>query len=66
MLAEIEKRLMLGSISDFTMAECEDRLLLLRYLLRREDLQVDKEELTIYETQIEERLAFLKANELSE
>ena len=66
MLAEIEKRLMLGSISDFTMAECEDRLMLLRYLLRREDLQVDQEELTNYVTRIEQRLIILKANELAD
>jgi hypothetical protein len=59
MFSEIKKRLNLSQINEFTREECEDRLLLLRYLLRRENTQQAHDEFMDYVQKIEKRLIFL-------
>jgi hypothetical protein len=59
MFAEIKKRLNLSQINDFTREECEDRLLLLRYLLRRENSPQVEEEFCGYVSKLEKRLELL-------
>ncbi|WP_026463844.1 hypothetical protein [Adhaeribacter aquaticus] len=60
MLEEIKKRLMLRQIHRFTIEECEDRLMLIRYLQRREELHAYQQEFQDYIIKIEYRLANLK------
>ena len=59
MFSEIKKRLNLSKINEFTRDECEDRLMLLRYLLRREDNPQVHEEFHDYLQKIEKRLVML-------
>jgi len=59
MFSEIKKRLNLSQINEFTREECEDRLLLLRYLLRRENTQQVHDEFMDYVQKIEKRLSLL-------
>lgn len=59
MFSEIKKRLNLSQINEFTREECEDRLLLLRYLLRRENSPKVEEEFCGYVTKLEKRLDLL-------
>ena len=63
MFSEIKKRLDLSKINEFTMEECEDRLMLLRYLLRRENSPEVHEEFHEYLQKIEKRLAMLGVSE---
>lgn len=65
MFSEIKKRLNLSHINEFTREECEDRLMLLRYLLRRENTQEVQDEFLDYVGKIEERLRTLKTEEFS-
>jgi hypothetical protein len=59
MFSEIKKRLNLSQINEFTRDECEDRLMLLRYLIRRENTPKIQEEFCDYIQKIEKRLALL-------
>ena len=59
MFSEIKKRLNLSKINEFTREECEDRLLLLRYLLRRENSPQVEEEFCGYVSKLEKRLDLL-------
>jgi hypothetical protein len=59
MFSEIKKRLNLSQINEFTREECEERLLLLRYLLRRENSRLVQEEFQDYVQKIEKRLALM-------
>jgi hypothetical protein len=63
MFSEIKKRLNLSQINDFTREECEDRLMLLRYLLRRENSPQIQEEFSDYVQKIEKRLILLGPDE---
>jgi hypothetical protein len=63
MFSEIKKRLNLSKINQFTREECEDRLMLLRYLLRRENSQEVQEAFTDYVRKIEKRLRLLTEQE---
>lgn len=65
MFSEIKKRLNLSKINEFTREECEDRLMLLRYLIRRENSPQVQEEFCDYVEKIEKRLTLLgDSNEL--
>lgn len=59
MFSEIKKRLNLSQINEFTRDECEDRLLLLRYMLRRENSPQVEEEFCGYVSKLEKRLELL-------
>jgi hypothetical protein len=63
MFSEIKKRLNLSKINEFTREECEDRLMLLRYLLRRENSPQVHEEFCDYVQKIEKRLILLGDSE---
>jgi hypothetical protein len=59
MFSEIKKRLNLSHINEFTRDECEDRLMLLRYMMRRENSPKVTEEFNEYVQKIEKRLELM-------
>lgn len=61
MFSEIKERLNLADIEHFTKEECEDRLMLIRYLLRRENNPQVAAEFSPYILKIEARIRFLNA-----
>jgi hypothetical protein len=61
MFSEIKERLNLTNIDHFNREECEDRLMLIRYLLRRENNSQVAAEFNPYILQIEARINVLNA-----
>lgn len=61
MFSEIKERLNLTDIDHFSREECEDRLMLIRYLLRRENNSQTAAEFSPYIVKIEARINSLKA-----
>jgi len=61
MFTKVKERLNLSNIEQFSREECEDRLMLIRYLLRREESPVALAEFNPYILQIERRLKDLHA-----
>jgi len=63
MFSKIKERLNLSNIEQFSREECEDRLMLIRYLLRREESPAALTEFNPYILRIEERLKELQAKQ---
>ena len=61
MFSTIKERLNLSNIEQFSREECEDRLMLIRYLLRREDSPGAWAEFNPYILRIERRLKELNS-----
>jgi len=61
MFSKIKERLSLSDIEQFSREECEDRLMLLRYLLRREESPAALAEFDPYIRKIERRLKDIQA-----
>jgi len=61
MFSTIKERLNLSNIEQFSREECEDRLMLIRYLLRREDSPRAWAEFNPYILRMERRLKELNS-----
>ncbi|PIQ21074.1 MAG: hypothetical protein COW65_11285 [Cytophagales bacterium CG18_big_fil_WC_8_21_14_2_50_42_9] len=61
MFSQIKEKLNLTHIEQFSREECEDRLMLIRYLLRREESPKAFAEFNPYILRIEQRLKELLA-----
>ena len=64
MFSQIKERLDLSHIEQFSKDQCEDRLMLIRYLLRREESPEALAEFNPYILRIEQRLKQLLANQV--